>query len=69
MAGIAAATTFAFIGDVIRLEGFGYTDFADLLAAAYEDGADTVIAFDGNNSITLSGVTLASLHTDDFVFA
>jgi Ca2+-binding RTX toxin-like protein len=55
-------------GDVIRLEGLGITDFAGLLAAAYEDGADTVIEFDSSNSITLSGIALSSLHADDFVF-
>ena len=54
--------------DIIRLEGSGITDFAGLLASAYEVGGDTVIEFDTNNKITLSGVELSSLHENDFVF-
>jgi len=56
--------------DVIRLIGFGGSldDFADITANAAQVGGDVVIDLGGGDSITLIGVTLASLHADDFTF-
>ncbi|MBO6784328.1 MAG: tandem-95 repeat protein, partial [Alphaproteobacteria bacterium] len=57
--------------DRIDVGDFGFADFADLLAAA-DDGnganADTVIALDSDDSVTLIGVRIADLHEDDFLF-
>lgn len=58
------------VGDVIRLTGLGtaYDTFAEILAAATQTGADTVINLGGSNTITLAGVAKTSLVADDFVF-
>jgi hypothetical protein len=40
-----------------------------VLAISTQVGADTVISFDANNSITLLNVTKTSLHTNDFLFS
>lgn len=53
--------------DVIDVSDFGFTDFADLLAATNDSGADTVITLDGDDSVTLIGVQEANLHEDDFL--
>ena len=55
-------------GDVIEIDNVLYTDFASLLADAYQDGSDTVIEYDENNKITLQGVQLANLTENDFQF-
>jgi hypothetical protein len=36
--------------------------------AASSSGSDTIITVDASTTITLTGVSLASLHQDDFVF-
>ncbi|WP_395174170.1 hypothetical protein [Roseibium alexandrii] len=41
---------------------------ASVLAAAAQIGADTVITYDANNTITLENVALSSLGSDDFAF-
>ena len=43
-------------------------DFAWLVARAKEVGGDVVIELDEGQALTLGGVSLASLHADDFVF-
>ncbi|MEP4380467.1 MAG: VCBS domain-containing protein, partial [Alphaproteobacteria bacterium] len=53
--------------DVIDVSDFGFTDFADLLTATNDSGADTVITLDGDDSLTLIGVQEANLHEDDFL--
>lgn len=58
-------------GDQIDLTAVsGVRSLADLLAIAtsVNDGADTVINFGGGNTLTLSGVSRASLVASDFVF-
>jgi Ca2+-binding RTX toxin-like protein len=54
--------------DVIEFDDDVFADFAAVLAAAQQDGSDTVITADGNNSVTLSNVALSALHVDDFRF-
>ncbi|MGA7964815.1 MAG: cadherin domain-containing protein, partial [Gammaproteobacteria bacterium] len=55
--------------DQIDLSGVnGVTDFAGVLALASQSGADTVIDFGGGDTLTLTGVTLANLTANDFVF-
>ncbi|AEV39454.1 outer membrane adhesin like protein [Pseudovibrio sp. FO-BEG1] len=54
--------------DVIEFEASVFADFDAVLAAAAQDGANTVISIDEDTSITLEGVTLSDLHQDDFSF-
>ncbi|MGR9148099.1 calcium-binding protein [Rhizobium leguminosarum] len=56
------------IGDVIDINNDLFADFASVLAAASQVGADTVITHDANTSITLKNVALTNLHQDDFRF-
>ena len=57
------------IEDIIALQGLGFTNFADVTAAATQSGADTVIDLGTDGSITLVGINVASLNQDDFSFA
>lgn len=59
----------AAVGDVIEIDSSLFADFATVQAHAQQIGTDTVIAYDANNTITLSGVNLASLNSNDFQFA
>jgi Ca2+-binding RTX toxin-like protein len=54
--------------DVIEFENDVFADFASVLAAAAQVGADTVITHDASNVVTLKNVALTSLHQDDFQF-
>ena len=57
-------------GTVDKIE-FDHTLFAnssEVIAASAQVGADVVITFDANDSITLKNVTLGALHADDFIF-
>ncbi|RFB87648.1 hypothetical protein B5K11_26575 [Rhizobium leguminosarum bv. trifolii] len=54
--------------DVLDIGTDLFEDFASVLAAATQVGADTVINHDVNTSITLKNVALTSLHQDDFRF-
>jgi Ca2+-binding RTX toxin-like protein len=57
------------IADLIQLSfGTAFDTFVEVYAVAAQVGADTVITFDANNRITLTGVTKASLVADDFAF-
>lgn len=55
-------------GDVIALDVPNFQTLDDILAISTQNGADTVIQFDANNSITLEGVQVTDLHTSDFLF-
>ena len=58
--------------DVIRFFNMGvnFDSFAEVLAAASDDGfGNTVIDFGGGDQITLQGVSVATLHQDDFAFS
>ena len=52
--------------DTLDLSDFGFASFNDLVLA--ESAGDTVIDLSGGDSITLEGVSAASLGTDDFSF-
>ncbi|MEW5684356.1 MAG: Calx-beta domain-containing protein [Pseudomonadota bacterium] len=54
--------------DVIQLDTAQFTDFAGVLAKSAQVGGDVVITLDASNSITLQGVTLGSLQSNDFLF-
>ncbi|HNS87799.1 MAG TPA: hypothetical protein PKH09_12925, partial [Parvularculaceae bacterium] len=57
------------IRDVIEINGFGssFDSFDEILAAATQVGADTVININGN-TITLVGIDKGNLHANDFIF-
>ncbi|QND68651.1 hypothetical protein HB777_04580 [Mesorhizobium loti] len=54
--------------DIIQFADTVFDDFASVLAAAAQVGADTVITHDASNVLTLKNVALANLHQDDFQF-
>ena len=54
--------------DRIWLQGTGLSSFADVLAHAQDMGGTTVITVDGHGTLVLSGVGLAQLAADDFIF-
>lgn len=56
--------------DVIFVGGFGaaFDSFAEVIAAAMQVGANTVINFGGGDQITLVNVQRTALHADDFTF-
>jgi Ca2+-binding RTX toxin-like protein len=55
-------------GDQIEFDGGVFHDFRDVLAATHQVGNDTVITMSANDSITLQGVNVHSLHAGDFLF-
>lgn len=54
--------------DAIEFDDAVFADLSAVLAAASQVGDDTVITYDGDNTITLKNVTKTNLHTDDFRF-
>src|SRR4051794_18839738 len=55
--------------DAIQFDHSLFANFADVQAHAASDGhGNTVIAYDANDTITLPGVALLSLHANDFFF-
>ena len=54
---------------MIQFNGGVFTDFANLLAHAVQDGTNILIISDGGDTLTLANVLRASLVSDDFVFA
>ena len=65
---IADFTAGASSDDVIELHDGIFADYAAVMAAASTSGSDTIITVDASTTITLTGVALASLHQDDFIF-
>jgi Ca2+-binding RTX toxin-like protein len=63
-------TAGAGVGDVIRLVGFGaaFDTFAEVLAAATDDGLHTTIDLGGGDSLILRNVLVGDLAADDFAF-
>ncbi|MCB2113841.1 MAG: hypothetical protein KDD85_09890 [Parvularculaceae bacterium] len=57
-------------GDVIRFKNpaAAFDTFAELMAAASQQGGDTLIDLGGGNSITLAGVFKSDLDQGDFIF-
>ncbi len=56
--------------DAVQLAGFGagFDSFAEVIAAATQVGADTIIDFGAGQTLTLQNVTLANLNAGDFIF-
>ena len=61
---LAGSTT----GEVIDLFGYGVSSFGALQSHITQIGADTVIAFDANNRITLHNVQASQLNSANFLF-
>ncbi len=55
--------------DVIELKGMGFTSFADVRASAFQAADGVHIDLHNGDSLVLTGVALASLNADDFLFA
>jgi ELWxxDGT repeat protein len=55
--------------DTISLHGYGVANFAALQILMSQIGADTVIALDAENHITLHNVTMSQLNSGDFLFS
>ena len=54
--------------DVIQIDDDIVDNYVDLLAAASTVGADTLIDFGGAGSVLLTGVSIASLNSNDFMY-
>ena len=54
--------------DTIQFDHTALADFAAVQAHSAQIGSDTVITLDANDSVTLTGVSLSSLHAFDFNF-
>jgi Ca2+-binding RTX toxin-like protein len=54
--------------DVIEFSQTFFADFAAVLAASAQDGADVVITYDAASSVRLQNVLIGDLHADDFLF-
>lgn len=54
--------------DVLEFSTDVFADYATAIAAARQVGTDTVFTLDADNTVTLTGVQLASLQSDDFLF-
>ncbi len=56
--------------DAVQLAGFGagFDSFAEVIAAATQVGADTIIDFGAGQTLTLQNVTLGALNAGDFIF-
>jgi len=55
--------------DVVKLQGIAIPPLATIFDLTAQVGADSVITFDANNTITLTGVDKNNLHDDDFLVA
>lgn len=55
--------------DQVQFSRGAFADFAAVRASAAQVGGDVVITLDGANTVTLQGVSLASLDAGDFLFA
>jgi Ca2+-binding RTX toxin-like protein len=56
------------LADHIEFDGGVFQNFKQVQAASHQVGTDAVITLDADNSITLLGVSLHSLHANDFDF-
>ena len=62
-------TDFNVAEDVLEVVNLGISSLSDVASLATENAGDTIITIDANNSITLQGVTLASLTDANFLYA
>ncbi len=60
----------ALADDVVRLIGFGaaFDTFAEVLAAATDNGTDTTINLGGGDMLIIKNVLVSQLHANDFIF-
>ncbi|WP_068313816.1 VCBS domain-containing protein [Polycladidibacter hongkongensis] len=54
--------------DVIEFASDIFADYAAVIGASEQQGGDTIIRYDEDNTILLQGVSLSDLHQDDFRF-
>ena len=64
--GANTITDFDVKNDMIQIDDSVFQDVADLFAHTIDTAAGTVIDDGAGNTITLTGVTLAQLHANDF---
>ncbi len=55
--------------DVIDIAGFGLTNLSEVLAVTIQDGADTLINLDSDDSLRLVGVDKNDLQDSNFTLA
>lgn len=55
-------------GDLARLDGYGFADFAAVKAAMTTTSAGTVLALGNGETLTFQGVAVSSFAADDFGF-
>jgi Ca2+-binding RTX toxin-like protein/beta-glucanase (GH16 family) len=53
-------------GDNIRLQGYGFTTFAQVQSAMTQVGSDVILTLDANDQVKFLNTTLASFHAYDF---
>jgi Ca2+-binding RTX toxin-like protein len=53
--------------DLLDLRGRGFTDAANVIDNAVQDGSDVVIDLGDGDSVRLVGTELSALHADDFL--
>ena len=53
-------------GDVVQLQGFSFSSFADVQAAMAQSGTDVVLNLGGGQSITFDNTTVGSFTANDF---
>jgi hypothetical protein len=58
----------ASVGAVIQVDVSLFANFADVQSHAAQVGSNTVITYDAGSTITPTGVGLASLNANDFLF-
>ena len=52
--------------DVVEFQNSAFHDFHDIVAAAHQVGADTVITVDAQDTVTLANVSVQQLHANNF---
>lgn len=57
-----------FRGDTVQFDHTVFSNFAAVQSHMAQVGANTVITWDANNTVTLLGVTASQLHASDFAF-
>jgi serralysin len=52
--------------DAVEFQNSAFHDFHDIVAAAHQVGADTVITVDALDTVTLANVSVQQLHANNF---
>jgi Ca2+-binding RTX toxin-like protein len=55
--------------DVVRLDGYGFSDFASLQATMSQLGSDVLVALGGGETLTITGHAIADLTPSEFAFS